>query len=381
VRVGYIGNHSSHLEQFFQYNNSTPAYIWYVTTGQPLPTGALSSTGTQPYDKGAYSRVEVWQNSGWGNSNGVQLEIERRYSKGFGYQVFYVLDNNFAAGGQGFGGTSVIPELNQFLPGTVPTDVNQRNKFINYQRDTSIPKHRVRWNWIADLPVGKGKPILGNAGGVLDRVVGGWQVAGLGSLRSTYFTLPTGDFPTGEPIHLYGYQYPIQNCTSGTCFPAYFWYNGYIPSNRINSVDSKGNPNGYEGIPASYKPAVAPLIPYGTTALPPNAPEGTNVSSFWNSNMVWVPLANGTAQRTSWAGLAPLQHQYLPGVRQWSLDASLFKTIPITERVRARFQADFFNVLNHPGSPNSIGSESGVLSVQSSGNSPRTLQLTLRVSW
>ena len=88
-------------------------------------------------------------------------------------------------------------------------------------------------------------------------------MAGLGSLASTYFTLPTDEFPTGAPIQVYGYKYPIQNCTSGTCFPAYLWYNGYIPANRINSVDANGKPNGYEGIPANYKPAVAPLIPYG----------------------------------------------------------------------------------------------------------------------
>jgi hypothetical protein len=42
VRAGYVGNHSSHLEQLYQYNNTTPAYIWYTTTGQPLPTGALA---------------------------------------------------------------------------------------------------------------------------------------------------------------------------------------------------------------------------------------------------------------------------------------------------------------------------------------------------
>jgi hypothetical protein len=33
------------------------------------------------------------------------------------------------------------------------------------------------------------------------------------------------------------------------------------------------------------------------------------------------------------------------------LDASLFKTIPINERFQARLNADFFNVLNHPGNP------------------------------
>ena len=92
----------------------------------------------------------------------------------------------------------------------------------------------------------------------------GWQVAGIGSLGSTYTTLPTsgGMFPTGTPIQSYGYKYPIQNCTSGTCYPGYLWWNGYIPANQINSVDANGKPNGYMGIPSDYKPAVAPLWPW-----------------------------------------------------------------------------------------------------------------------
>ena len=110
---------------------------------------------------------------------------------------------------------------------------------MNYRRDTGIPKHRVRWNWLVDLPFGKGKLLGRNASGLLDRIIGGWQLAGLGSLRSNYMSLPTGNWNlTGEPIKFYGYQYPIQDCTSGTCYPGYLWMNGYIPSNRINSVDS-----------------------------------------------------------------------------------------------------------------------------------------------
>jgi len=126
---------------------------------------------------------------------------------------------------------------------------------------------------------------------------------------------------------------------------------------------------------------VSPLIPYGSTALPPNAPAGTAVSSFWSSNTVWVPLSNGTVQRTTWAGLAPLQHQYMPSVLQWGLDASMFKTVPITERLRLRIQGDFFNVLNHPGNPNSVGSESGVPQRAILREQPRTIQLTLRMTW
>jgi hypothetical protein len=376
VRAGYWGNHSSRLDQLYQYNNPTPDYQWYVTTGERLPTGPYAAVARNYFDKTLYSTLEEWRNTGWGNANGIQLEVERRFSKGYAYQLFYTLNNNLAAGGMGYSGTSVIPELNQFLPGTVPTDLDERNRFLNYQRDITVPKHRVRWNWIVDLPFGKGKPVLGDAGGLLDRLVGGWQIAGMGSLQSTYFTLPTNLFPTGTPVETYGYKYPIENCTSGKCYPGYLWWNGYIPANQINSTDPvTGKPNGYMGIPADYKPAVQPIWPW------PAKPDRSDpMYSFYGGNTLWVPLKDGSVQRTSWNGLHPLRNQYLPSVRQWGLDASLFKTIPINERIAARLNVDFFNVLNMPGNPNSVGS-TGMLSTQSSGNSPRQLQLTLRVTW
>ncbi len=379
-RASYVGNHSTALEQVNQFNLSTPAYIWYTVTGTALPTGPLAAVATNAYNQTTYGALESWQNTGWGNSNGITLEVQRRFSKGYAYQFFYVLDNNFAAGGQGYGGTSVIPSLNQYAPGSVPTDPSQLNRLLNYQRDTGIPKQRFRWNWIADLPVGKGKPILGNARGVLDKLVGGWQVAGLGSINSTYIALPSNYFPTGTPVQVYGYQYPIQNCTSGKCYPGYLYWNGYIPANLINSHNAAGAPNGYEGIPANYQPSVAPLVVYGQTTAP-NAPAGTNMVGFYNSNTVWVPLKDGTVQRTTWSGLAPLRQQYFPGIWQWGLDASMFKNVSIKERIRFRLQADFFNVLNHPGNPNSFIGATGILNVQSSGNSPRTIQLSGRLSW
>ena len=182
-------------------------------------------------------------------------------------------------------------------------------------------------------------------------------------------------------MEVYGYKYPIENCTSGVCVPGYLWWNGYIPPNQINSHDAKGKPNGYMGVPENYKPAATPLIPYGTTALPANAPAGTNISQYWDTNTAWIKLNNGTVQRvTVDDGLNPWRNQYLPSVRQWGLDASLFKVIPIRERMDLRFNADFFNVLNHPGNPNTVGAN-GFLNTRSSGQSPRTLQLTLRLTW
>ena len=290
------------------------------------------------------------------------------------------MSNALNATGDAYGG--FMYDVNQYMPGRVPADYDQRNRLLNYKRDTIFPKHRFRWNWLVDLPMGKGKWLGRNSSGVLDKFIGGWQLAGLGSLRSNYFSLPTGNWNlTGEPIQLYGYQYPIQNCTSGTCLPGYLWWNGYIPSNKINSTDANGKPNGYMGVPANYKPAVTPLIPWGSTTMPANAPAGTNISSFWDTENVWVPMKSGTPERVGYNdGLHPWRNQFLPSVRQWRVDASLFKMIPVTERAVLRFNADFFNVFNMPGNPNSVGGN-GMLSTQSSGQIPRTLQLSLRLSW
>ena len=96
---------------------------------------------------------------------------------------------------------------------------------------------------------------------------------------------------------------------------------------------------------------------------------------------MWIPLKNGTTQRVAYdAGLNPWRNQYLPSVRQWNLDASLVKNMPIRERVNMRFAADFFNVFNHPGNPNSVGGD-GFLNCRASGSTPRVLQLSLRLEW
>ena len=57
----------------------------------------------------------------------------------------------------------------------------------------------------------------------------------------------------------------------------------------------------------------------------------------------------------------------------------MFKTVKITEKAFLRFNADFFNLLNNPGlvQPGADGIVSKVLSA----NSPRQLQLTLRLTW
>ena len=85
------------------------------------------------------------------------------------------------------------------------------------------------------------KLIAGGSHGIIEKLIGGWQIASLGSLRSNWFSLYDSSnpmFPTGTPVQDYGYKYPIQDCRSGLCYPGYLYWNGYIPANQINSHDA-----------------------------------------------------------------------------------------------------------------------------------------------
>jgi hypothetical protein len=178
-------------------------------------------------------------------------------------------------------------------------------------------------------------------------------------------------------IDVYKKNYPIQDCRSGVCYDGYLYYNGYIPANRINSVDRNGRPNGVIGVPDNYRPFQTPLIPTpkdGGSASDPNF-------AFYESNTVLVPMKNGTLQRTNLdTNLHPMRNQFVLAPMVWSTNASAFKSIQLREQMFFRFNIDFFNVFNMPGT-RAPDPATGLILNQLSQNSPRVLQLTGRITW
>jgi hypothetical protein len=99
ARVAAVGNHTSNLEQYYRYNEAPPAYVWYRRTGLPTPTGEFGNVAMRPHDQQVLGTIEEFQKSGWSNYGGVQFELERRFNKGYGFQVFYNIHNVLGAGG------------------------------------------------------------------------------------------------------------------------------------------------------------------------------------------------------------------------------------------------------------------------------------------
>ena len=109
-------------------------------------------------------------NGGEYNYNSLQAELRRRFSGGLSYAVNYTFQKILA---------DVVDDgqtrVNPFL--------DNANKRLDYGRPDYDRTHTVNANMIYELPFGLGKRWL-NSGGVLDRIVGGFQFSSIVNVSS-----------------------------------------------------------------------------------------------------------------------------------------------------------------------------------------------------
>jgi hypothetical protein len=96
----------------------------------------------------------------------LQLTVEKRYTRGISALASYtagkLIDEGYSsAGSSGETGDFRIGRLNRRVERAID------------QEDIS---QRLVVSGVFELPFGKGKAVLGNAGGALNQVIGGWQV-------------------------------------------------------------------------------------------------------------------------------------------------------------------------------------------------------------
>ena len=387
VRATYKGKHGVNADQLFNINATQPDYVWYLTTGRALPTGEFAGVLRRPFDQNAYTDVRILQRSGYINSSTWSVEMERRFSKGLGFQAFYTMTNSLRLAGNSFR-DDVVSSASAYLPGTVPTDFKELNRFLFYDRDTGVPKHRVRWNWIYDMPFGRKKSIGRNVPKWLDAVIGDWRLSGTGTFFSTWYSMPTNNWGEQGDFEVYRNKHKILDCR-GTpnsassagderCIEGYLWFNGYISERFINSRNPAGLRNGVFGLPENYKPAQKPVNPW-----PKNGQATDLLVADYDTNVVYMPLVTGGVVRVAYdTGLHPWRNQSRLGPFNKTMDASLLKFFPFGEKGtrRLRLNADLFNVFNWQGlvTPNAEGISSLANSYGGFSTRPRQLQVTMR---
>ena len=429
LRVSYIYTHANNMDQNYLYNNQLSTYAWEVQTGTATPQGttvgspSYSKTALGPYDQITYGGGSwVQLKSGWSNDNILQVNYQRLFHGGFAYQVQYNWQKPMRVGGNGGRDGNIYPSqdyVNSGLgvvsavePGaSLPTtfvappsrpagiapyaSYRSLDRYENYMQDTSIPLQHIQFNGIVNMPFGKGQRFFDGVNRAVDEVIGGWQLAGAGGITSQDFAVNNGNWGPTNPLKIYKHKAPITDCRSGNCYKAYEWFNGYIAPTSISGNTCAGSlPNVVSGLPSSLQPSQSPLDAVCSAPTAVNGVLTANTGTEYGSNDVAITLLNGTVDPQpsyapsptgAYAG-NPYSHTVLNGPFHWSADASLFKVFPITERTRLRFNMDAFNVFNVQGFSNPSTTD-GIEQVTpggvgaSSSNSPREIQLSLRLTF
>ncbi|MCX6587704.1 MAG: carboxypeptidase-like regulatory domain-containing protein [Acidobacteria bacterium] len=373
-RASYIYTHGTNLDQNFQINDAPSTYVWQAKTGTTVPTGALAGVATRPYDNRTWGGITQSTKYGFSNDSALQFNYQRPYRRGFGYQIFYVYSRAFRVGGNTFRDNVLYP-AEIFAPGSIPQgmDVGTQfqpsrafNRWQNYRADTDIPLHRVTFNGLVDVPFGKGRRLLKSANKFVDALVGGYQVAFVGTMRSQAFQVGNSNYGATSPIQLYKDAVPVTDCRSGVCRPGNLWFNGYLPPTVINAAS-----RGVQGVPTDYVPYLAPI-----NNTPGQTQFGTNnvVMTLANGQQVTTPFSPGPA------GARPYNAMVLQGPKNFQADMSLYKEFAMKERFRLRISMDAFNAFNIQGLLNPNASD-GVQLRQSSYWTPRQVQFTGRFTF
>jgi hypothetical protein len=189
-------------------------------------------------------------------------------------------------------------------------------------------RHRFLSTFVYDLPVGRNKALFRGANGVLDRIVGGWQAAGVLLFQTGPFLTVTAS--GADPM--------------GSNFP---------------NLEGAGRADIVSGVPV--------------------VPQNQTIQNWVNAAAFAIPANNiGRGGNSSVGSIVG------PGTQ--AVSVSLFKTVKFTESKSLMIGAAASNAFNHPNygspslnlaSPSSFGTITSLQSQENGG--PRSLQLTARL--
>lgn len=108
--------------------------------------------------------------------NAFEFKADKRFSHGHTFLLSYAFGKSIGDGSASFAG------------GGNSSDSGQNSNDLRAERGRSAQdvKQNFVLSYTYELPVGRGKRFAATAPAVVDKLVGGWQIAGVTTLRSGF---------------------------------------------------------------------------------------------------------------------------------------------------------------------------------------------------
>lgn len=151
----------------------------------PFSPGSPWSRSVDPEQNGfvilnpQYSGLLTWFGSGSSSYHSLQISLRKNVGRslfGFNYVLSKSIDNGSSAE-NGDVIDTFFTSLNGQAPNSLATGAHRAVSDFDL-------RHNFNAHWVIDLPIGRGRAIARDATRLLDRLVGGWQLAGVWRWRS-----------------------------------------------------------------------------------------------------------------------------------------------------------------------------------------------------
>jgi Carboxypeptidase regulatory-like domain len=281
------------------------------------PNGTSISCYPNPYQNLTNSQMF----EGTMSYNSLNVSLVKRASRGLSFKANYTFSKSidYNSAGSSSAGTNQPKAI-----------LDPYNLSLSRGLAAFNLKHQFNANYAYQLPFGQGQRFGGNAGGVLNRIIGGWQWNGIITAQSGFpFTPQAGS--------------------------------------NISGTGDTNNPD----VP-NFNPAFSGPIVLGVDGF-------KKTGRYFESGAFLLPMSGtfGNVARGALTG-PPLT----------TVDTSLFKKISINEQLNLQFRAEAFNVLNHANFaiPNAVvfqgtnySSSAGVITATAT--TSRQIQFALKLLW
>lgn len=332
VQISYIGNHSYNLLENDPMNYVIPRPDCTTAGATDIPgCQAGEAKARRPYSVFTTSGVgnySLFTYNGHSNSNELQAQIQHTFGNGLLLQSYFTWGKYLTTSEDTLLGEASLTMEPAALtngyslanPVTSGASRSQRTNAL-YAPDSNLASKTLQFNAHYQLPFGKGQRFLGNAHGILNALVSGYNIS-----------------------------------------PFFLWHSGFYFSPNYSPLAS----NIY------LAPGKTGVLPKGQR----NPQHWYDASTYDESGA--APYAGQTYLRYSNSGDEAhndfrnnIPRNYMTGPGFNNMDANLYKLTPLWRNLVFDFEAQIFNIYNHQNwaLPNSGGT------ITRSIGQPRTIQL------